>query len=40
MKRQEEFQEKLMIAIPLALTILAVIGLFVYMYVKSSGGAL
>ena len=40
MKKQEEFQEKLMIAIPLALTILAVIGLFVYMYVKSSGGAL
>ena len=40
MKKQEEFQEKLMIAIPLALTIFAVIGLFVYMYVKSSGGAL
>ena len=40
LKKQAEFQEKLMIAIPLGITVLGLIGIFVYMYVKSSSGAI
>jgi len=40
LKKQAEFQEKLMIAIPLGITILGLIGIFVYMYMKSSSGVL
>jgi len=40
LKKQAEFQEKLMIAIPLGVTILGLIGIFVYMYMKSSSGVL
>jgi len=38
LKKQAEFQEKLMIAIPLGLAILALGGLFFYIYVKGSTG--
>tara|TARA_Y100001958_G_scaffold101832_1_gene70756 strand:+ start:130 stop:618 length:489 start_codon:yes stop_codon:yes gene_type:complete len=38
MKKQAEFQEKLMIAIPLGLALIALVGLFVYIYVKGSSG--
>tara|TARA_Y100001937_G_scaffold114008_1_gene163276 strand:+ start:132 stop:620 length:489 start_codon:yes stop_codon:yes gene_type:complete len=37
-KKQAEFQEKLMIAIPLGLALIALVGLFVYIYVKGSSG--
>ena len=40
LKKQAEFQEKLMIAIPLGVTILGLIGIFVYMYMKSSSGVM
>ena len=40
LKKQAEFQEKLMIAIPLGVTILGLIGIFVYMYIKSSSGVM
>ena len=40
LKKQAEFQEKLMIAIPLGITVLGLIGIFVYMYIKSSSGAI
>ena len=40
LKKQAEFQEKLMIAIPLGVTVLGLIGIFVYMYMKSSGGVM
>ena len=37
-KKQAEFQEKLMIAIPSGLALIALVGLFVYIYVKGSSG--
>ena len=40
LKKQAEFQEKLMIAIPLGVTVIGLIGIFVYMYMKSSGGVM
>ena len=40
LKKQAEFQEKLMIAIPLGITVLGLIGIFVYMYMKSSSGVM
>ena len=40
LKKQAEFQEKLMIAIPLGITVIGLIGIFVYMYMKSSGGVM
>ena len=40
LKKQAEFQEKLMIAIPLGVTVLGLIGIFVYMYIKSSSGVM
>ena len=40
LKKQAEFQEKLMIAIPLGVTVLGLIGIFVYMYMKSSSGVM
>ena len=40
LKKQAEFQEKLMIAIPLGVTVLGLIGIFVYMYMKSTSGVM
>ena len=40
MKKQAEFQEKLMIAIPLILTVIALGGIFFYTYMKSSSGVM
>jgi flagellar basal body-associated protein FliL len=36
MKKQAEFQEKLMIIIPLGLAVLALCGLFFYIFTKGS----